>query len=195
MDFVLCGLTYSTCLVYLDDIIVFSRDFDTHVQRLQEVLDKLRAVNLKLHPKKCSLFQRKVSFLGHVLSEAGIEVQKDKVAAVRDWPTPQNLSGLRLFLGLCSYYRRFIQGFADLAAPLHALQRKQARFIWTEEQGDAFSQLKERLMSASVLGMPTDEGTFYLDADASDVGLGAVLSQQQGNSEVVIAYASRALSS
>ena len=107
----------------MNDIIVFSGDFDTHVQRLQEVLDRLRAANLKL--------------LGHVLSEAGIEVQGDKVAAVRDWPTPQNLSQLRSFLGLCSYYRRFIQGFADVVAPLHALQRKQVPFHWTWDQDDA----------------------------------------------------------
>ena len=194
MDLVLCGLTYITCLVYLDDIIVYSRHFDSHVQRLQEVFERLRGANLKLHVKKCCLFQRKVAFLGHVISEAGIEVQDDKVAAVRDWPTPQNLSELRSFLGLCSYYRRFIPGFADVAAPLHALQRMQARFVWTREQEEAFNRLKERLTSAPVLGMPTDEGTFYLDCDASDVGLGAVLGQKQGDSEVVIAYSSRALS-
>lgn len=116
-----CGLTYDICLVYLDDIIVFSRDFGSHVQRLQEVFDRLRGANLKLHIKKCCLFQRRVSFLGHVLSEAGIEVQQDKVSAVRDWPTPRSLSELRSFLGLCSYYRRFIPGFADVATPLHAL--------------------------------------------------------------------------
>ena len=194
MDLVLCGLTYVTCLVYLDDIIVYSRDFDSHVQRLQEVLERLRGANLKLHVKKCCLFQRKVEFLGHVLSEAGIEMQDDKVAAIRDWPVPKNLQQLRSFVGLCSYYRRFIPGFADIAAPLHMLQRKQVPFTWTWEQDQAFNRLKERLTSAPVLGMPTDEGTFYLDCDASDVGLGAVLSQRQGNSEVVIAYSSRALS-
>jgi len=194
MDLVLCGLTYITCLVYLDDIIVYLRDFDSHVQRLQKVFERLRGANLKLHVKKCCLFQRKVAFLGHVISEAGIEVQDDKVAAVRDWPTPQNLSELRSFLGLCSYYRRFIPGFADVAAPLHALQRKQAPFVWTREPEEAFNRLKERLTSAPVLGMPTDEGTFYLDCDASDVGLGAVLGQKQGDSEVVNAYSSRALS-
>ena len=113
MDLVLCGLTYDTCLVYLDDIIVYSTDFDTHVQRLQEVFDRRRGANLKLHVKKYRLFQRRVAFLGHVLSEAGIEVQEDKVAAVRDWTTPRNLSELRSFLGLCSYYRRFIPGFAE----------------------------------------------------------------------------------
>ena len=94
MDLVLCGLTYVTCLVYLDDIIVYSRDFDSHVQRLQEVFDRLRGASLKLHVKKCCLFQRKVAFLGHVLSEAGIEMQEDKVAAVFDWPTPENLQAV-----------------------------------------------------------------------------------------------------
>ena len=194
MDLVLCGLTYVTCLVYLDDVIVFSSDFDSHVQRVQEVLERMRGANLKLHVKKCCLFQRKVDFLGHVLSEAGIEVQKDKVAAVRDSPTPRNLTQLRSFLGLCSYYRRFISRFADVAAPLHVLQRKQVPFVWTSDQEAAFNQLKEKLTSAPVLSMLTDEGTYCLDCDASDVGLGAVLSQNQGDSEVVIAYASRTLS-
>ena len=156
MDLVLCGLTYLRCLVYTDDIIVFSRDFDAHVQRLQEVFDRLRGANLKLHVKKCCLFQHKVAFLGHVLSEAGIEVQDDKVATVRDWPTPWNMSELRSFLGLCSYYRRFVPNFADVGAPLHALQRKQVDFVWTQKQEIAFNRLKERLITSPVLGMPTD---------------------------------------
>jgi len=117
-----------------------------------------------------------------------------QLAAVPDWPTPQNLSQLRSFIGLCSYYRRFVQDFANVAAPLHALQRKQVPFHWTWEQEDAFNQLNQRLTSTPVLGMPTDVGTFYLDCDASDVGLGSVLSQEQGGSEVVVAYASWALS-
>ena len=188
MDLVLCGLTYVTCSVYLDEIIVYSRDFDTHVQRLQEVLEKLRGANLKLHVKKCCLFRRKVAFLGYVLSEAGIEVQADKVATVRDWPTPRSLSELRSFRG---YVR--ITGASSEASPT-SLQRQHVPFTWTSEQEEAFNLLKERLTSAPVLGMPTDDGTFILDSGASDVGLGAVLSQKQGSSEVVIAYASRSLS-
>ena len=130
MDLVLCGLTYETCLVYLDDIIVFSRDFDSHIERLRQVFDRLRMANLKLHMKKCSLFQRKVNFLGHVLTESGIEVQKDKVEAIHNWPRPHTLTELRYFVGLCSYYRRFISEFASIAAPLHDLTRKNARFSW-----------------------------------------------------------------
>ena len=94
---------------------------------------------------------------------------------------------VEIFLGLCSYYKRFIPGFADIAAPLHVLQRKDVRFEWTQEQEDSFNELKTRLTTAPVLGMPRYEGIFYLDTDASDVGLGAVLSQEQDGSEVVIA--------
>ena len=170
MDLVLCGLTYENCLVYLDDIIVFSKDFESHVQRVRGVFDRLRAANLKLHAKKCVLFQKRVAFLGHVLSEKGIEVQSEKVAVVQEWPTPRRLTEVRSFIGLCSYYRRFIPGFADVAAPLHALQRKNVPFVWTDECEVAFNRLKECLTSAPILGMPRDEGNFLLDTDASDTG-------------------------
>ena len=112
---------------------------------------------------------------------------------VRNWPTPHNLTELRSFLGLCSYYRRFVSGFADIAAPLYKLQKRNVAFEWTDEQEDAFNRLKEVLTTAPILGMPTADGRFYLDCDASDVGLGAVLSQDQNGTEVVIAYASRIL--
>jgi len=193
MDLVLCGLTYLTCLVYLDDIIVFSSDFDSHIERLREIFDRLRMANLKIHMKKCSLFQKRVDFLGHVITEDGIEVQSDKVKSVQNWPTPRNLTELRSFVGLCSYYRRFIPNFAGIAASLHDLTRKNARFSWGLEQEEAFNQLKECLTTAPVLGMPQDEGTFYLDTDASDVGVGAVLSQEQDGQEIVLAYASRVM--
>jgi len=95
-------------------------------------------VPLKLNLKKCIFFQRRVEFLGHVLSKDGIEVQAKKVETVCIWPTPQRLTELRFFLGLCSYYRRFIPGFVDITAPLHVLKRKNVRFEWTQEQKDAF---------------------------------------------------------
>ena len=194
MDLVLCGLTYVTCLVYLDDIIVYASNFETHLERVRQVFSRLRVANLKLHATKCCLFQKRVAFLGYVLSEKGIDVEEEKVAVVRDWPPPRNLSELRSYLGLCSYYRRFMKGFADIAAPLYKLQKKNAPFVWGKPQQDAFDRLKEMLISAPILGMPTDTGQFYLDCDASDVGLGAVLSQNQDGAEVVIAYASRTLS-
>ena len=193
MDLVLCGLSYETCMVYLDDIIVFSKDFDTHLSRLQEVFDRLHAANLKLHPDKC-LLRRRVAFIGHVVSENGIEMQSDKIDAVKEWPIPRNIHEVRSFLGLCSYYRRFVAGFADLATPLHALTRKGARFEWGPACQQAFEILKERLTTAPILGTPRDQGTFILDTDASNTGLGAVLSQVQNDVEVVLAYGSRLLS-
>jgi len=128
MDLVLCGLTYETCLVYLDDMIIFSKDFASHVERLEEVLRRLRAANLKLHATKCTFYRRSVSFLGHVILEQGIGVQKEKVLAVQTWPTPKNLTEVRAFIGLCSYCRRFISGFSDIAAPMYKLMKKDVRF-------------------------------------------------------------------
>jgi len=142
----------------------------------------------------CYLFERKVAILGHVISEAGVEVQRKKVEVVKKWPQPRNLQDVRSFLGLCGYYRRFIDGFADLAAPLYDLTKKDVRFHWSEPQKAAFENLKERLTSAPVLAMPADDGQYLLDTDASDLGLGAVLSQIQDGEERVIAYASRTLS-
>jgi hypothetical protein len=193
MDLVLCGLSYETCMVYLDDIIVYATDFQEHLQRLEQIFERLRSANLKLHPDKCCLLRRKVAFLGHVVSADGIEVQDAKVEAVRQWPTPRNLHETRQFLGLCSYYRRFVEGFADIAAPLHALARKDMRFQWTDACQEAFDTMKERLTSAPILGMPRTEGQFILDTDASDKGLGVVLSQEQDGREVVLAYGSRLL--
>jgi len=161
---------------------------------LEEFFPTTPAANLKLHIKKCSLFQQRVHFLGHVLTESGIEVQPEKVSVVQQWPVPRSLTELRSFVGLCSYYRRFIPGSADIAAPLHALTRKNARFSWGADQDEAFNRLKECLTTVPILGMPRDDGTFYLDTDASDKGVGAVLSQEQDGREVVLAYASRTLS-
>src|SRR5208282_2301478 len=152
MDLVLCGLTFEACMVYLDDIIIFGPDYDTHLNRL-----------------------RLVSFLGHVVSANGLEVQEEKVSAVKSWPTPTNLHDVRSFVGFCSYNRRFIESFANIAAPLHLLTRKGVRFTWGPEQQNAFEELKVRLISAPVLAMPIDDGVYYLDTDASDIGLGAVL--------------------
>jgi len=194
MDMVLAGLSYEACLVYLDDIIIFGKSFHELLQRTEMVFQRIRWAKLKLKPSKCSLFARRVSFLGFIVSEAGIEAQPEKIKAVAEWPTPNNLHDLRSFLGLCGYYRRFVAGFSSVAAPLHALTRKGAVFKWTEDCNCAFRSLKHCLTTAPVLSLPTDEGRYVLDTDASNVGLGAILSQTQEGEEKVIAYASRTLS-
>jgi len=194
MDFVLCGLLYVTCLVYIDDIIVFGRTFDEHLVRLREVFGRIRTANLKIRsPSKCSFFQRTVSFLGHVISENGIAMQPEKIEAIQTWSPCRDLTELRAFLGTCGYYRRFVENFAGIASPLYALMRKGVRFELTIECQEAFEELKLRLMSGHILALPIDEGTYILDADASGFGLRAILSQTQFGTERVIAYSSRTL--
>ena len=193
MDVVMSGLHLEVCLVYLDDIILFSTTVDEHLERLVRVLDRLRTAGLKLKPEKCSLFQKSVSFLGHVVSENGISTDSAKTQAVAAWPTPTTLKEVRSFLGLAGYYRRFVKNFAQIAAPLNALMRKGESFKWTPEAQASFDTLKAMLTSPPILAMPNDSGDLILDADTSDHSLGAVLSQVQNGTERVIAYASRSL--
>ena len=193
MDIVMSGLHLDVCLVYLDDIILFSRTVEEHLERLVTVLNRLKSAGLKLKPEKCSLFRRSVSFLGHVISEAGIATDPVKTKAVAEWPVPTSLKEVRSFIGLASYYRRFVKGFAALAAPLHALTKKGQSFVWTADAQSSFDALKEALTSPPILTMPNDSGEFVLDTDASDKTIGSVLSQIQDGVERVIAYASRSL--
>jgi len=153
------------------------------MSRLQQVFERIRQAGLKLKVSKCCLLQKKVSFLGHVVSAQGLEVQEEKVSAVKKWPTPTNLHDARSLVSFCSYYRRFIQGFAHIAAPIYQLTKKGVRFTWGTEQQQAFDTLKACLISAPVLAMPIDNTTYYLDTDVSDIGLGAVLSQRQDGVE------------
>ena len=149
---------------------------------------------MKLKPSKCHLLQRTVTFLGHVVSEEGIATDPAKVESVQSWPVPRSVTEVRSFLGLCSYYRRFVRDFAKIAAPLHALTGKNARFQWSGDCQAAFEVLKERLVSTPILAMPRDDGDYRLDTDASNFSIGGVLSQIQDGEERVIAYASRLLS-
>ena len=131
MTLTLAGLQWQMCLIYLDDIIVFGRTFDEHQARLHAVLDRLRKAGLKLKPSKCFLFCTQVDYLGHVISADGIATDKTKQQAVLEWPTPTNVKTLRAFLGFANYYRRFVQGFAQRAAPLYDLLRKNVTFKWS----------------------------------------------------------------
>ena len=131
MSLVLSGLLWRTCLVYLDDAIVFGRTFQEHRARLQEVLDRLCSAGLKLKPPKFHLFCERGTFLGHVISAEGVQTDTEKVDAVRSWPCPTNVPAVRAFLGFCSYYRRFVQGFATRAAPLYELTGKLCRLSGT----------------------------------------------------------------
>ena len=188
MEKVLAGLHWEICLIYIDDIIIFSRTFDEHVDRLREVFTRLREANLKLSPKKTHLFHQNVECLGFVVSKDGIATDPRKIDAITKWPTPRNVRQVRSFLGLCSYYRKFVKGFADIARPLHRLTEKGHQFEWTLDCDESFNLLKQALKSPPILGYPEGDGSFILDADASGEAIGAVLSQIQQGEERVIAY-------
>ncbi|XP_061754270.1 uncharacterized protein LOC133551511 isoform X2 [Nerophis ophidion] len=194
MDRVLAGMQWETCLVYLDDVIFLGNNVPQMLQRLGQVFSRLQKAKLKLKPSKCCLFRRQVAYLGHVVSENGVATDPGKVRKVQEWPTPSSLKDVRRFVGLASYYRRFIKNFACIAEPLHALTKKHVQFHWSEECQLAFDDLKSRLITAPILGYPLDKGDMILDTDASDVGIGAVLSQVQQGVERVLAYGSRKLS-
>ena len=194
MERVLSGLSWVKCLVFLDDIICFSKDFDQHIQNLKEIFHRLKNANLKLSPKKCVLMQTEVQFLGHIVSEKGVSTDPSKVKAIQEWPVPKNVRDIRSFIGICSYYRRFVKDFAKVAKPLHRLTEKNAHFAWTSECQESFQKLKTLLTESPILAYPNETGQFILDTDASLVGMGAVLSQVQGQGEKVISYYSRCFS-
>ena len=191
MDLVMSGLNYESLLVYLDDIIVFSETLEVHLVRLELVFLRLEAAGLKLKASKCHIMRQKVLFLGHVVTPQGISTDPEKITLVTDWPPPRNLKEVRSFVGLCSYYRRYVKDFARVAEPLHALTRKNVRFEWSAACADAFDKLKICLTTAPILTLPTDEDQYLLDTDASDVGLGAVLSIVTKDGEKPVAYGSR----
>uniref|UniRef100_A0A669CP14 ribonuclease H n=1 Tax=Oreochromis niloticus TaxID=8128 RepID=A0A669CP14_ORENI len=193
MERVLVNIPRSRRVVYLDDLLVHGGDFDSALSHLSEVFSAIRRAGLRLNPAKCRLLARETTFLGHVISAQGIATDSAKVAAVRDWPTPSNVKELGSLLGLASYYHRFIKGFATIASPLHPLTDKGQPFGWGDACAAAFAQLKEALTRAPVLAYPDARKPFIVDTDASNVGVGAVLSQQGKAGKRVVAYFSRAL--
>ena len=195
MEKIFSGLTYNTLLIYLDDIIVYGKTFDVHLTNLEEALKRLSDANLKLNPQKCTFFKKKVSFLGHLVSESGISVDPEKVKSVQNWPVPDTVTEARSFVGLCSYMRKFIPGFSSVCKPLHALTQKGVRFEWSDEAQIAFDTLKMLLTSAPVLGFPIEtQGKFIVDCDSSNDAIGTVLSQIQDGEERVISYYSKCFS-
>ena len=177
METVLAGLQWKFCLVYLDDIIVNGATFEEHLMRLELVLQRLIDSGLKLKPKKCTLFQKQVEFLGYVISPAGVATDTRKIEAVEKWPVPQNVTEIKTFLGLCSYYRRFVKNFSKIAAPLYQLTQKDQIFNWTPNCQDAFNQMKNCLTEAPILAYPDFGKEFILDTDASRLVIGGILSQ------------------
>ena len=194
MERVCRGLHWKTLLLYLDDVIIIAPDFQTHVQRLQQVLQRLREAGLKLKPSKCALFQNQVKYLGHVVSEAGVATDPEKTAAIAQWPAPTSLTELQAFLGTVGYYRQYLVDFATTAKPLTKLTSKGVPWEWDEATQAAFETLREQLLTAPILQYPDETQPFILDTDASNAGVGAVLSQEKEGQERVVAYFSKTFS-
>ncbi|UYV64979.1 hypothetical protein LAZ67_3002638, partial [Cordylochernes scorpioides] len=193
IDNLLKGLKWTICLCYLDDIIVFSDGFEEHLRRLQLALNCLKKAGLCLNSKKCKFGAKTITVLGHEVSENGIRPDQEKIRAVRDFATPRSLKEVRSFLGLSSYYRRFIPNYAHVAQPLNDHLKKDSAFNWNQEEQNAFEALKSALISEPALGHFDYSSPTEIHTDASNYGIGAVLVQIQKGKERAIAYASRTL--
>jgi len=164
-------------MVYIDDIIVFSKDFATHLLDVEEVLKRIGASGFKIKPTKCEWGKETVKYVGHIISKKGIEPDFDTIKHVKECKPPQTIQQIQEFLGLANYYRKFVRSFADVAAPLTQLLKKTEIFKWGAEQQKAFDTLKERLTTAPILIYPDFSKPMILMTDASNVAIGAVLGQ------------------
>lgn len=193
MNTALSGLQGIQCFVYLDDIVIYSFDLDTHIKNLSNVFDRLRSFNLKLQPDKCEFLRKEVSYLGHIITDEGVKPNPEKTRAVQEFPIPKCPKDVKSFLGLVSYYRRFIPNISKIAKPLTNLLKKNVEFNWKNEQQLAFENLKKALTSAPILAYPDFTKPFLLTCDASNQAISAILSQGPIGSDRPIAYASRTL--
>ena len=207
MEYVLCDLVPSICLVYIDDVIVHSYTPSEHLESLRKVFDCLRFYNLKLKPSKCAFFKTELKFLGHVISDKGLKADPDKITAIKEWPQPKSVKQVRQFLGLSGFIRRYIKDYAIIARPITNLLRgysnkkhsknsnlklEKEQFIWGKEQQAAFNKLKQVIAEDVTLAFPNFDLPFRLSCDASRNGLGGWLEQIQPDGKYrPIAFASR----
>ena len=201
MENCLGDLHLNWCIIYLDNIIIYSKTLEEHVKRLEAVFKKLSKAGLKLKPSKCEFFKSEITYIGHIISNEGIAMDPKKIKAIQLWPRPETVTQVRKFTGLTNYYRKFIHNYAKVAKPLHQLvsgdnaKLKCTSVQWTEECAESFCKLKELCSNTPVLAYPDYTRNFKLYTDASKSGLRAVLTQvQEDGKERPIAYASRMLS-
>ena len=182
-------------VIYMDDILVYSKNEKEHERHVGRILARLREHKLSLKPEKCWFSKKEIEFLGLIISEDSIKMDEGKVEAIRDWPEPQNKKELQQFLGFVNFYQQFIEGFARIAKPLTKLTGKE-EWLWEREQTDAFQGLKHQIAKEITLAIPADEGQFRIEVDASDFAMGGILSQQQKDETWrPIAFISKSLNS
>ena len=183
MEKVLVGLLWKSTIPYLDDCIIFSRTAEEHTERHREVFQSFKDANLKINPPKCEFFRQHLPFLGHIVSRYGIQAGPPKTSAVRQYPVPKSVTEVKSFLGLCSYYRRYVRDFAAIARPLHQLTEKTKEIHWNPEAQEAFEQLKDCLTSTPISAFPSVNEPFILYTDGSQFAIGAVLAQVENSLE------------
>lgn len=181
---------------YLDDLIVVSEDFETHLEILVRIASQFKKANLTLNVSKSKFCVTRVNYLGYVIGDGAITTDMEKISAIRNWPTPKNIKQVRGFLGLAGWYRRLIENFSSVVFPITELLSTKKKLVWSLEAQTAFDQLKPHLTTAPVLINPNFNKTCFLLCDASDYGIGAVLVQPDDNdNERPIAYMSKKLNS
>lgn len=192
MNDVFRPLLWKFVLVFFDDILIYGASWENHIRHLHQVFSVLEAHSLVVNPKKCMMGESQVDYLGHIMSNGGVQMDPSKVSAVLKWPTPTSLKGLHGFMGLTGYYCRFIRNYGKIAAPLTALLKKEgnSKWSWLEDSDAAFRDLKVALTLAPVLRMPDFSLPFDIECDALGRGLGVVLMQHKQP----VAYFSKGLS-
>ena len=179
--------------VYLDDILIYSKNMDDHIKHVRQVLATLEENHLSAKVSKCEFHKSEVDFLGHVISGDGVRTDPKKIASLKEWPIPSNLKEVQSFLGFCNYYRRFVKNFATIARPLNNLTKKNVKFDFNNECNDSFDKLKDSLCSSEVLIQPDPDKPYKLETDASKFAIGCVLSQKVGRVYKPNGYYSRSL--
>jgi len=194
MDEMLGPLRFHCSVDYIDDLLTYSSTFKEHLHHLQLVFNRMKEFNITAKITKCHFCPSQMSFLGYIFDQQGVHPDPNKVKAIENLPIPENITQLRQFLGLTSYYRKFIKEYANTAAPLTDLLRQSTPFLWTTATDWAFNKLKQSLLAHPILQLPDLSKEFTIITDASGIAISAILTQHFEKKEVVIEYASRVLS-
>ena len=180
MDVVLSGLKYNSCLIYLDDVLIFSKSFEEHLESLQQVLDRIINAGLKLNPSKSMFAIPEVTYLGYKITKEGQYPEDTKIEAVKNFPVPKCVKDVKSFVAFCGYYRKFIKGFSTIAKPLTLLTKQDVPFQWKEEEQKAFETLRDALIHAPFFAHYQSDLPIAVRTDASGTGIGAALLQKHG---------------